>query len=82
MTDATAKLFFDALRLSDFERAELAAQLIDSLEGSVTDGTIETDWDAELETRIAEIQSGSVRAVPWREARRQIMDVRDTPGTD
>ena len=76
MTQATADLFNDALRLSDTERADLAARLIDTLDPA-TDEAIEAAWDAEIQTRIDEIQSGTVSAVPWLEARRQIMEDRD-----
>lgn len=57
------ELLAEALKLSDRERAELAGQLLASLEeGPVDDGYLEA-WDAELERRLASIGDGTGRLV-------------------
>jgi len=68
-----AELLFEAvLKLAEKDRAELAARLIDSLDSSFADDDIAEAWKVEIERRTAEIESGTVDAVPWPEALRQI----------
>ena len=55
----------EALNLSAEERARLADRLLASL---TQDGEIEEAWAAEVERRIAEIESGRAEAVPAAEA--------------
>lgn len=72
-----AEILFDAvLKLSESDRAELAAQLIDSLDSEFADEGIAESWRIEIERRTAEIENGTVETVPWREALRQIKDGR------
>lgn len=52
-----------ALSLSPPERAELAHELILSLD-EVTDKEVEKAWDAEIERRVAEIKSGKAKGRP------------------
>jgi len=61
----------DALRLDDDSRAELAAELLASLDGP-TDPDAENAWDAEIERRIAAIEAGTVQLEPWEHVRRRI----------
>lgn len=49
-----------ALGLSSKERAELAHELIVSLD-DVADKEVETAWDAEIERRVKEIKSGKAK---------------------
>ena len=49
-----------ALDLSSKERAELAHELIVSLD-DVADKEVETAWDAEIERRVKEIKSGKAK---------------------
>ena len=72
MNAIAQKIFADALRLPDDERAELAASLIDSLDPNADEGSAQT-WEGEVLRRLAELDSGSVRPVPWSEARRRIL---------
>jgi len=75
--NTTAKQLYDsALHLPDSERAELAAWLIESLDPEV-DREVDKAWDAEIKRRIDELDSGSVTAVPWPEARRMILGLSD-----
>jgi len=71
MNATVQKLLEDALRLPDTERAELAASLIDSLDEHVDDKVPEA-WDSEVLRRLAELDRGEVKPVPWPEARRII----------
>ena len=61
----------DALRLEPDSRAEVAAELLASLDGPA-DSDAEAAWDAEIERRIAAIESGSIRLEPWSEVKRRI----------
>ena len=60
-----------ALALSDEERAELAASLIDSLDTSVDAGA-ESEWNREIACRVEDLDSGKAKTVPWGEVRRRI----------
>jgi putative addiction module component (TIGR02574 family) len=72
MSDEFARLFKEAMRLPPEARGALASRLIDSLDATV-DPDAEAAWDAELTRREQELDSGQVKAVPWSEARRQIL---------
>jgi len=73
MNAPAQKLLEDALRLPQRDRAELAASLIDSLDPGV-DEDAPAAWASEIERRIAELEQGTVKPVPWPEARRMIVD--------
>ena len=62
----------EALKLPPEARGALASHLINSLETAV-DADAEAAWDAELTRRERELDSGKVRAIPWSEARQQIL---------
>lgn len=68
MTSQSAKLLEDALSLPESDRADLAAQLIDSLDPG-SDPDAEAAWAEEIKRRIDEIDSGTVKPIPWDEAR-------------
>ncbi len=55
----------EVLKLTAAERARLAERLIASLD---EDAEIEEAWAAEIERRIAEIESGQVEMIPAAEA--------------
>ncbi|MEE9293961.1 MAG: addiction module protein [Phycisphaerae bacterium] len=76
MTTNAIKLLEDALGLPDGDRADLAARLIDSLDQEA-DEDAPSAWDAEIARRIAHLDGGSVRPVPWPEARRTILGMPD-----
>jgi putative addiction module component (TIGR02574 family) len=59
------KLEAEALKLTPGERAALAQRLLASLEEDVE---IEEAWAAEVERRIAEVESGAVQLIPIAEA--------------
>jgi putative addiction module component (TIGR02574 family) len=62
MTATAAKIHEEALRLSETERAQLAHDLILSLD-TETDPDAEAAWDAELARRAQEIESGKAKTV-------------------
>lgn len=59
----------EALKLTPGERAALAQRLLASLDEDVE---IEEAWAAEIERRIAEVESGAVQVVPIAEALAQV----------
>ena len=71
MTKGTHAVLADALRLDSAARAELAAELLASLDGPV-DVDAQAAWDAEIDRRIEAIEAGTVRLEPWEEVKRRI----------
>ena len=65
------QLLVEALRLSDEERAALAGELIQSLEGEI-DTDAEAAWSAEIRARLDSVDAGHATTIPWSEARRRI----------
>lgn len=63
-------LYRAALTLDEQQRAELAARLIESLEGA-TDAGVDQAWRTEIERRMKELDTGAVQAVSWDDARRR-----------
>ena len=81
MNTSTQQLYDEAMRLSGPERAELAALLIESLDPRV-DTEIHAAWDAEIKSRIDQLDNDAVTAVPWPEARRMILGTSDDSSSD
>jgi putative addiction module component (TIGR02574 family) len=74
MTAATHKVLQNALSLSDEERAELAALLIESLDVTVEmDAEVAEEWRAELARRIATLDDGTAQPIPWEEVKRRLL---------
>jgi len=71
MTKPIASVLADALRLDADARAELAAELLASLDGPA-DADAESAWDAEIERRIVAIEAGTIPLEPWEQVRRRI----------
>jgi putative addiction module component (TIGR02574 family) len=71
MTKAAAALLVDALRLSPEVRAELAAELLASLDGPADPGA-EAAWAAEIERRVDAIEAGTITLEPWEDVKRRI----------
>lgn len=61
----------DALRLEPDLRAEIASELLASLDGPA-DPDAEGAWDAEIARRVAAIEAGTIHLEPWTEAKRRI----------
>jgi putative addiction module component (TIGR02574 family) len=74
MTPEVSELLKKALALPPEARAALAGSLLESLEDTL-DASAEEEWNQEIARRIAELDSGKVKPIPWAEARRQISTI-------
>ena len=70
MTANTQKILDDALTLSAAERAELAAELLASLDE--TEADVEAAWAAEIERRAVEARQNPTDDEDWRTALAEI----------
>lgn len=66
-----AEILKEALALPTEARAALAGSLLDSLDTEV-DEDAEAAWGIEVDRRVAELDSGTVRTIPWAEVRRRL----------
>jgi putative addiction module component (TIGR02574 family) len=71
MTKAAEAILADALRLTPEVRAQLASELLASLDGP-TDPDAEAAWRAEIERRVADLDSGRTKLEPWEDVKRRI----------
>jgi len=71
MTKPVDQLIAEALRLDAGARAEIATELLASLDGP-PDPDAEAAWEAEIQRRVADIESGKAKLEPWDEVRRRI----------
>lgn len=71
MTNATRAVLAEALRLDPDARAELAAELLGSLDGP-SDPDARAAWTLEIDRRVAAIDAGTVRIESWEDAKRRI----------
>ena len=74
MTKATEAVLADALRLDADSRAQLAAELLASLDGP-SDPDAEAAWQVEIEQRVAALKAGKVKLEPWADVKRRIEKV-------
>ena len=70
MTPEVAKLLEQALTLSVEEQEALADSLISNLGGKVDEGVLAA-WDEEIKKRIADLDSGRAKTIPWTEVRQR-----------
>ncbi len=71
MAKSARELFEEAMRLDPQERAALMRLLIEALDAETEQGVDEA-WRVEIERRMAELDSGSVEAIPWEEVRERL----------
>lgn len=71
MTKPTSKLLEDALKLDVRERAELASELLASLDAEA-DEDAEAAWATEIEERAARARSSEDPGKPWPEVRERL----------
>jgi putative addiction module component (TIGR02574 family) len=64
MSTHVTELFAKASILSEEERATLVGLLIESLE-SEADPNVEEAWCVEIERRLADLDAGTAKSVPW-----------------
>ena len=73
MSVDSEKLVEQALQLSESERADIAASLIDSLDYTV-DPDVEVEWEREILKRVGELKSRSVETIPWTMVRKKLSE--------
>lgn len=66
------KLLREALKLELSDRAQLAADLLASLDGEPEEG-VEAAWAAEIERRAERARSGEDPGKPWAEVRDRLL---------
>ena len=72
MATAADTVYQAALQLTESERAELAAKLIESIDPT-TDADWAEAWDAEIAKRVDELDQGNVKTIPWNEVRQMML---------
>ena len=70
---ALQKVLSDALGLTDEERAELAHDLVTSLDGRA-DSNAAQEWDVEVLRRLSEIDSGTAALIDREEFSRRLRE--------
>jgi putative addiction module component (TIGR02574 family) len=70
MTNEAQELLQKVLALPEKERAELAGNLIASLDATV-DQDVDAAWQQEVVRRLHDIQSGKVKTVSWEEVQQK-----------
>lgn len=71
MSDKSKVVLEEALKLTVNERAEVAEQLIASLD-EVPDTDVELAWQEEIQRRLQQIDRGEVKTIPWEEVQRRL----------
>ena len=71
MTKATESILAEALRLDVKARAELAAELLASLDGPA-DPDAANAWAEEIELRVNALEAGTEKLESWESAKRRI----------
>src|SRR2546430_17166707 len=69
MSAEVKQLLHEALKLSTDDRAELAAELLASLDESGDSGDVEGAWAAEIERRARRVLAGESSGTPGEEVR-------------
>ena len=73
MTSRAQELLREALSLPINERADVAAELLASLDdvGSEDVARVEAAWAAEIERRARRVMAGESAGIPWEDVRRR-----------
>ena len=73
MVPTAEELLKQALELPEEARAELAAALVESVDGPHdAPEAVEASWRDEIGRRIRELETDTIKPIPWEEARRLI----------
>ena len=72
MATSQKRLFKEALDLTEKDRAKLAGLLIGSLDAEEGEG-VEAAWISEVEGRLAALDKGHTKTIPWQEAKKQLL---------
>ena len=72
MTSRAQELLREALTLPSEERADVAAELLASLDDTETDiANVEAEWAVEIEKRARRVLAGESPGIPWEDVRRR-----------
>jgi putative addiction module component (TIGR02574 family) len=71
MTQRSLDLLQQALTLTEEERADLAASLLNSLDAS-PDPDAESSWQEEVSRRTSDLDSGKTKTIPWQDVQSQV----------
>ena len=71
MQSSSESILDQALKLPVNERAEVAEQLIQSLDSN-PDIDIESAWQQEIQRRLSEVGKGIAKTIPWEEVKRRL----------
>ena len=73
MTSKAADLLREALALPIQERADVAAELLASLDDAAADdaAVVEAAWAVEIERRARRVMAGESVGIPWEDVRRR-----------
>lgn len=72
MTSRAQELLREALTLTSADRADVAAQLLASLDETGTEAAdIEAEWATEIEKRARRVLAGDSAGAPWDEVRQR-----------
>jgi putative addiction module component (TIGR02574 family) len=72
MSREPSDILKEALALPVEARAAIADSLIESLDSEIEPGAYE-EWEREIQRRIAEVEAGTAKTIPWSEARARVM---------
>jgi len=75
MTSAAQRIFAEAMALPEDQRVALVEALSDSLELPASE--LSAQWQAEVQRRIAELESGEVEPVAWADVESRIRQTLD-----
>ena len=73
MSPRAQELLRDAMALPVKERADLAAELLASLDDAAAEDSAEVEaaWAAEIERRARRVMTGETAGIPWEDVRRR-----------
>ena len=71
MTQRSLELLQQALSLTEEERADLAASILNTLDAS-PDPDAESLWQEEVSRRVSDLDSGKAKTTPWQEVQSQV----------
>lgn len=71
MTQRSLELLQQALSLTEEERADLAASLLNTLDAS-PDADAESSWQEEISRRASDLDSAKARTIPWQDVQAQV----------
>ena len=72
MARSVVELFDEATDLDESERATLAGLLLESLETN-SDPEVERAWAEEIERRLAKLNAGEAKLIPWEEVKARLL---------